>query len=82
MTHDERAIRRAAVLVSKGWCDSVEAQRIARSMQVRDMEGGPMDWRHSEECRHVKGSRVKCARGMWPVPILQRCEKFELKGTK
>lgn len=71
--------RRESVFMREG-LEASEAARFARLMLLRDRDG--FDTRRScFECKHLKRNAT-CAARLIPLRfVLQRCERFELRGA-
>ncbi len=72
--------RRAGAFVDAGAAPH-EAGYLAWRMLMRDRPDSGDDRRVCFECKHLCGA--KCRFGYMPIRfVLQRCDGFELKGTK
>ena len=81
-TDDERARyqRRLDTFVREG-LEQPEAERLARMMLTRDRELDFDTRRVCFECKHLKRNAT-CAARLIPLRfVLQRCERFELRGA-
>ena len=78
--------RRAKAFIDDG-CPTEEAYELAGLLKLRDREGLD-DRRICFECKHYANKRCKAILDKFGKPtqqlrfILQRCDYFQLKGTK
>lgn len=76
---DERYQRRLDTFVREG-LERPEAERLARMMMERDRPDSGDDRRVCFECRNLKPN-ARCRAGFLPYRfVLQRCDRFELRG--
>ena len=79
--------RRAKKFIEDG-CPNEEAYDLAWTLALRDREQGMDDRRICFECKHYANKRCKAILDKFGKPtqqlrfILQRCDYFQLKGTK
>lgn len=80
--------RRAKRFIEDGCPSEYEAYELAWTLAYRDREQGCDDRRICFECKHYENKRCKAILDKFGKPtqqlrfILQRCDYFQLKGTK
>lgn len=80
-TEIKRFLKRETIFINEG-LDADGAERLAQQMLYRDRPDSGDDRRVCFECTHLRAN-ARCRPGVLPLRfVLQRCDGFELKGTK